>query len=281
MRLSLESIDLALGGKDILRDVSFIVEDGQFVSVLGESGAGKSTTLKVIAGIIPQDSGRVLFDGACVDDVPTHERNTTTVFQDIRLFPHMDVSQNVAFPLRMRKVAKAERREVVERMLDAVQLKGMEHRRPAELSGGQQQRVALARALAGRPRAVLLDEPFSGLDEQLRGEMRQLVSRLHAEFSMTSLMVTHDPDEALVMSDRIIYMSDGRVIQQGTPAELLLEPTNETVRAAFDISSSIEGAVHNGAFVSGKLTVPAPDMTAGPAVLVRVTGRKPFIHPLV
>lgn len=281
MRLSLESIDLALGGKDILRDVSFIVEDGQFVSVLGESGAGKSTTLKVIAGIIPQDSGRVLFDGACVDDVPTHERNTTTVFQDIRLFPHMDVSQNVAFPLRMRKVAKAERREVVERMLDAVQLKGMEHRRPAELSGGQQQRVALARALAGRPRAVLLDEPFSGLDEQLRGEMRQLVSRLHAEFSMTSLMVTHDPDEALVMSDRIIYMSDGRVIQQGTPAELLLEPTNETVRAAFDISSSIEGAVHDGAFVSGKLTVPAPDMTAGPAVLVRVTGRKPFIHPLV
>lgn len=281
MRLSLESIDLALGGKDILRDVSFIVEDGQFVSVLGESGAGKSTTLKVIAGIIPQDSGRVLFDGACVDDVPTHERNTTTVFQDIRLFPHMDVSQNVAFPLRMRKVAKAERQGVVERMLEAVQLKGMEHRRPAELSGGQQQRVALARALAGRPRAVLLDEPFSGLDEQLRGEMRQLVSRLHAEFSMTSLMVTHDPDEALVMSDRIIYMSDGRVIQQGTPAELLLEPTNETVRAAFDISSSIEGAVHDGAFVSGKLTVPAPDMTAGPAVLVRVTGRKPFIHPLV
>lgn len=280
MRLSLESIDLALGGKDILRDVSFIVEDGQFVSVLGESGAGKSTTLKVIAGIIPQDSGRVLFDGACVDDVPTHERNTTTVFQDIRLFPHMDVAQNVAFPLRMRKVAKAERQGVVERMLEAVQLKGMEHRRPAELSGGQQQRVALARALAGRPRAVLLDEPFSGLDEQLRGEMRQLVSRLHAEFSMTSLMVTHDPDEALVMSDRIIYMSDGRVIQQGTPAELLLEPTNETVRAAFDISSSIEGAVHDGAFVSGKLTVPAPDMTAGPAVLVRVTGRKPFIHPL-
>lgn len=280
MKLTLEHINLRLGEKDVLQDVGFTVEDGQFVSVLGESGAGKSTTLKVIAGLIPQDSGRVLFDGACVDDVPTHKRNTATVFQDIRLFPHIDVLQNVAFPLKMRKVAKAERLEVARRMLEAVQLESMGKRRPSELSGGQQQRVALARALAAQPRALLLDEPFSGLDEQLREEMRRLVSRLHAEFAMTSIMVTHDPDEALVMSDWIIYMSDGRVVQQGTPADLLLESCDETVRSAFDMPSSIEGTVSQGVFTSGKLAIPAPDEQDGPAVLVRVSGHAPFVHRL-
>lgn len=280
MQLTLEHIDLTLKGKKILDDVGFEVADGQFVSILGESGAGKSTTLKVIAGILPQDSGQVLFDGVCVDDIPTHKRNTATVFQDIRLFPHMDVQQNIAFPLKMRKASKTERVETADRMLDAVQLEGMGGRRPSELSGGQQQRVALARALAAHPRALLLDEPFSGLDEQLRAEMRQLVSQLHREFSMTSLMVTHDPDEALVMSDRIIYMNDGCVIQHGTPAELLLHPASPLVRAAFNDSSSIEGTVAQGQFTSGKLTVPAPDVPDGPAVLVRVPDREPFVHPL-
>ncbi len=280
MRLTLEHIDLALDGKEILSDVGFEVEDGQFVSILGESGAGKSTTLKVIAGLLPQDSGRVLFDDECIDDMPTHERNTATVFQDIRLFPHMDVEQNVAFPLKMRRVGRDERHQVAEYLLKAVQLEGMGRRRSFELSGGQQQRVALARALAARPRALLLDEPFSGLDEQLRAEMRQLVSRLHEEFAMTSLMVTHDPDEALVMSDRIVFMNDGRVVQHGTPAELLLTPASPAVKAAFDDASSIEGTVEKGIFSSGKLHIPAPDVSDGAAVLVRVPGRDPFIHPL-
>lgn len=280
MQLNLENINLKLGNKDILRDVSFSVENGQFVSVLGESGAGKSTTLKVIAGLIPQDSGRVLFDGRCVDDVPTHKRDTATVFQDIRLFPNMDVMQNVAFPLKMRKVSKAQRMQTAEEMLAAVQLEGMGDRRPSELSGGQQQRVALARALAAQPRALLLDEPFSGLDEQLRFEMRELVSKLHSEFSMTSLMVTHDPDEALVMSDSIIYMSDGCVIQQATPSELLLNPAADVVLTAFDTPSSIEGMVEGGIFTSGKLRIPAHDVVDGPAVFVRVPERESFVHPL-
>lgn len=280
MQLTLEHIDLAFKDKRILRDVGFEVADGQFVSVLGESGAGKSTTLKVIAGLVPQDSGRVLFDGACVDDVPTHKRNTATVFQDIRLFPHMSVRQNIEFPLKMRGVARSKRAETADRMLAAVQLESMGDRRPYELSGGQQQRVALARALAAQPRVLLLDEPFSGLDEQLRAEMRQLVSRLHAEFHMTSLMVTHDPDEALVMSDRIVYMSGGRVVQHGMPADLLLHPADSTVRAAFNDSSSIEGAVADGAFTSGKLVVPAPEAPDGPAVFVRVPDREPFVYPL-
>lgn len=297
MQLTLENIDLKLGGKDILHDVSFNVQDGRFVSVLGESGAGKSTTLKVIAGLLPQDSGRVLFSGACVDDMPTHKRNTAIVFQDIRLFPNMDVRQNVAFPLKMRKVARAERLATAERMLAAVQLEGFGARRTYELSGGQQQRVAVARALAAKPDALLLDEPFSGLDEQLRAEMRQLVSRLHEEFGMTSLMVTHDADEALTMSDRIIYMSDGRVVQEGAPADLLLHPASDVVRAAFNDASSIEGRVESGIFTSGKLNVPVAELGAtsrldatsshegetipdGPAVLVRVPDRTPFVHPL-
>ncbi len=280
MQVALERIDLELGGKRILRDVSFAVALGRCVCILGGSGAGKSTTLKVIAGLVPQDAGRVLFDGACVDDVPTHRRNTAIVFQDIRLFPNMDVRQNVAFPCKMRKMPKAERLATADAMLEAVQLAGFGDRRTYELSGGQQQRVAVARALAAHPRALLLDEPFSGLDEQLRDEMRKLVSRLHAEFGMTSLMVTHDPDEALVMSDVIVYMSEGRVVQTGSPAELLLHPADDVVRAAFDNSSSIEGVVDDGCFTSGKLVVPADDVPRGPAVLVRLAGRAPFVHAL-
>lgn len=280
MQLTLEHINLAFRDKRVLRDVGFEVDDGQFVSVLGESGAGKSTTLKVIAGLVPQDSGRVLFDGACIDDVPTHKRNTATVFQDIRLFPHMSVRQNIEFPLKMRGVARLERTKTADRMLAAVQLEGMGDRHPHELSGGQQQRVALARALAAQPRVLLLDEPFSGLDEQLRAEMRQLVSQLHSEFHMTSLMVTHDPDEALVMSDQIVYMNDGCVVQHGAPSDLLLHPVEPTVRAAFNDSSSIEGKVTSEVFTSGKLVVPAPESPDGPAVLVRVPDRDPFVYPL-
>ncbi len=280
MRVDLEHINLVLNGKLILDDVSITVKDGQLTSILGASGAGKSTTLKIIAGLLPQDSGRVLFDGKCVDDIPTHKRNTATVFQDIRLFPNMDVLQNVAFPLKMRGVAKRERSAKANELLAAVALEGYGSRRVYELSGGQQQRVAVARALAARPKALLLDEPFSGLDEQLRLEMRMLVLRLHEEFAATSLMVTHDPDEALTMSDQIIYMNNGRVVQAGSAADLLLHPANETVRAAFNDSSSIEGVVANEVFTSGKLSVPAPGILDGDAVFVRVPGRKPFIHSL-
>lgn len=280
MELSLENITLSLGGKTILDDVSFTIGDGRFTSILGESGAGKSTTLKVISGLLPQDSGRVLFDGTCVDDVPTHKRDVAIVFQDIRLFPNMDVAQNVAFPLKMRKVGKAERMKVAEEMLVAVHLEGFGNRRTYELSGGQQQRVALARALAAKPRALLLDEPFSGLDEQLREDMRRLVSSLHEQFNMTSLMVTHDPDEALTMSDSIIFMNEGRLVQKGSPCEMLLDPSHETVETCFGDSAAIEGEVLGGRFISGKLDIPAQGTPDGPAVLVRVPDREPFVHSL-
>lgn len=280
MHLALDHITLTLGAKRILDDISFEVHDGEFVSVLGESGAGKSTTLKVIAGIIYQDEGRVLFDGQAIDDEPAHKRGCAIVFQDIRLFPNMNVRDNVAFSLKMQHVGKQERYRIADEMLEAVQLAGMGDRRTHELSGGQQQRVALARALAGKPRAVLLDEPFSGLDEQLRDDMRRLVLDLHERFGMTTLMVTHDPDEALVMSDRIVYFSEGRLLQEGAPADILLHPAHEAVSACFGDTSAIRGAVRNGVFETGKLRVDAPAVPDGDAVLVRVKDGGVFVHAL-
>lgn len=280
MHLALDHITLTLGGKRILDDISFEVHDGEFVSVLGESGAGKSTTLKVIAGIIYQDEGRVLFDGQAIDDEPAHKRGCAIVFQDIRLFPNMNVRDNVAFSLKMQHVGKQERYRIADEMLEAVQLAGMGDRRTHELSGGQQQRVALARALAGKPRAMLLDEPFSGLDEQLRDDMRRLVLDLHERFGMTTLMVTHDPDEALVMSDRIVYFSEGRLLQEGAPVDILLHPAHEAVSACFGDTSAIRGAVRNGVFETGKLRVDAPAVPDGDAVLVRVKDGGVFVHAL-
>lgn len=278
MHLSLDGIGLSLGGKSILDDVSFSVSNGEFVSLLGKSGAGKSTILKIVSGLMPQDCGTVSFDGEIVDDLPSHKRRAAIVFQDIRLFPNMSVRDNVAFALKMQGASKPQRHREAEELLRAVRLEGMGDRRTNQLSGGQQQRVALARALAGKPRVLLLDEPFSGLDEQLRDEMRALVLELHRRFDMTSVMVTHDAQEALVMSDRVIYVSEGRVLQDAPPSEVLLAPANETVEGCFRGSSAIEGTVSDGTFRAGRLAIPAPDVSDGAAVLVCVAGCAPFVH---
>lgn len=280
MHMQVEHIELERAGKRILDDVSFEVFDGEFVSILGESGAGKSTTLKVIAGLIVQDAGTVRFDGTAVDDLPTHKRSAAIVFQDFRLFPNMNVRDNVSFSLKMQGMRKAERAAEADSLLDAVRLGGLGDRRVSELSGGQQQRVALARALAGKPRALLLDEPFSGLDEQLRADMRDLVMTLHRRFNTTSVMVTHDADEALTMSDRIICMGDGRALQSATPEDLLLSPVNQQVAACFNKSSALPGTVSNGRFVAGKLDVDAQGAADGAAVLVRLEDGRMFVHQL-
>lgn len=280
MHLECEDIVLDMTGKRILDHVSLEVRDGEFVSLLGESGAGKSTTIKVIAGLIPQDGGVVRFDGEPVDDLPSYKRNTAIVFQDIRLFPNMNVRDNVAFPMKMKGDSKRARLERADELLEAVHLPGLGDRRTHELSGGQQQRVALARALAGKPKMMLLDEPFSGLDEQLRDEMRHLVLDLHGRFSMTSLMVTHDADEALTMSDRILYLSDGRLVQEGKPADLLLHPVDAGVASCFGATSAIRGTVSDGVFTVGKLIVSAEGVEDGPAVLVRVGDEGLFVHSL-
>ncbi len=278
MHIELDRVGVAGTGAPRLADVCLEVPDGAFVSVLGPSGAGKSTLLGVVSGLVAQDAGTVRFDGEPVDGAPAHRRGVAMVFQDARLFPNMSVLDNVAFPLKARGVGRMQRRERAARMLADVQLDGFGARRTHELSGGQRQRVALARALVAGPRAVLLDEPFSGLDESLRDGMRRLVLDLHERLGTTTLMVTHDPFEALAMSDRVVYLARGRVLQADEPGRLLVHPATPEVADGLGGTRALEGAVDGGAFVRGKLRVDAPDVPDGPAVLLRTRDGSLSVH---
>ena len=272
MELDVRHIDLSMGegkrARTVLGDVSFSVPDGAFCSLLGESGAGKSTILKVIAGILLQDGGSVLFDGAPVDGLPAHRRGIGFVFQDVRLFPHMTVEENVAYPLRMAGVGKRERLARAGELLERVQLPGFGPRRVQTLSGGQAQRVALARALAAAHAALLLDEPFSGLDESLRDDMRSLLLRLHREDGLTVLMVTHDANEAIMMSNRIVALDGGHISQIGTPEELYRRPATAKIAACFGDCSVLKGCVESERFILDGIVLPALGIGDGPAVAV-------------
>jgi putative spermidine/putrescine transport system ATP-binding protein len=270
MQIEVGHLSLALGGNQVLDDVSFSVPDGAFACVLGESGAGKSTVLRVIEGLAVQDAGFVTLGGQPADGLPTARRGVAMVFQDSRLFPNMSVAENVCYPLRVRGVRAAERRARADELLREVQLPGYGDRRTNALSGGQRQRVALARALCGEPGAILLDEPFSGLDVSLRQDMRDLVLGLHQKFGTTMLMVTHDPLEALTMSDEVVVLSRGRLVQVGTPADILLRPASAAVGRSFPATCVLEGHVQEGVFASGKLRVPCEEgVSDGPALLLR------------
>lgn len=224
VRLSLEGVRVVLGGSEILHGVSMDVAPGEFVTLLGPSGSGKTTTLNVVAGLVETSGGHVRFDGAPVEGRPAHDRDIGLVFQNYALFPHMTVGENVAFPLVTRKVARAERRVVVERMLELVHLPGMVDRPVRSLSGGQQQRVALARALAPSPSVLLLDEPMAALDKQLREAMQLEVKAIQSQVGVTTVSVTHDQTEALTMSDRVAIMRDGVIEQLDTPEALYRRP---------------------------------------------------------
>ena len=279
MRIDFDHICLAIKGTQLLRDVTLSVPNRAFVSILGESGAGKTTLLRVANGLAVQDEGHVLFDGAAVDDLPANKRDVSMVFQDARLFPNMSVLDNVAFPLKVRGMGKEERRAQAQRMLENVQLTGLGARRTHEISGGQRQRVALARALVANPRAVLMDEPFSALDESLREDMRALVLSLHESLDLTVLMVTHDPVEAITMSDQVVCMAHGAIEQVGTGADILLRPAAESVRNIFKDTVAIEGRVEDGEFCARKLRVPAT-IEDGPALLVRTRAGVTTVKPL-
>ena len=279
MRIDFDHICLAVKGTPLLRDVTLSVPDRTFVSILGESGAGKTTLLRVANGLAVHDKGHVLFDGAAVDDLPANKRGVSMVFQDARLFPNMSVLDNVAFPLKVRGMGKEERHAQAQRMLENVQLAGLGARRTHEISGGQRQRVALARALVANPRAVLMDEPFSALDESLREDMRALVLSLHESLDLTILMVTHDPVEAITMSDKVVCMAHGTIEQVGTGAEILLRPAAESVRNIFKDTVAIEGHVESGEFSARKLHVPAT-IADGPALLVRTRAGATAVKPL-
>lgn len=250
MELSLQDISVELSGNKILKSINLTVQEGDFVSLLGASGCGKSTLLKTIAGIIPQSGGSVLLGGKCADRLPAHKRGTVIVFQDFRLFPHMNAAENISFPMKMRGVSKREYSRAASELLTKVQLEGFEKRMPHEMSGGQIQRVALARALAARPNVLLLDEPFSSLDVNLRKDMRSLVLKLHREFKITTVLVTHDRHEALTMSNKIALMMDGRVLQYDTPENMFNSPENRQVAEYFGEAAYLDGVVENCVFKS-------------------------------
>lgn len=263
VELKLEALCVSLNGKEILRGVDLRVPAGALVSLLGPSGCGKSTLLKSVAGLLPAQSGVIRIDGTPLDGVPPEKRGTVIVFQELRLFPNMTAAGNIAFALRLRKTGKREQAQAVERLLASVRLEGMGKRKIWQMSGGQQQRVALARAIAARPRVLLLDEPFSSLDEGLRAEMRALVLELHREYGMTTVLVTHDKSEALYMSDQIALMIEGQIVQYGTPETLYSSPADKRAADYFGGCSYIPGNVREGIYTCPFFSCPAAECRDG------------------
>jgi len=285
--IEIHNLNKSYGGVTALSDVSLSLPAGEFVTLLGPSGSGKTTTLNTIAGFLQPDSGHVLMDGQPIELVPPHKRNIGMVFQNYALFPHMTVSNNVAFPLKRRKTAKAEIRERVARSLELVGLTDMGSRYPRELSGGQQQRVALARALVFEPRVLLMDEPLGALDRRLRASLQLEFKRIHRELGITFVYVTHDQDEALVMSDRIAVFNNGGVEQVGTATELYERPKTLFVAEFLGDSNVLPGVVTDtavGRMLRGdgydlKLPSSGPALPAGSCGVVTVRPERLQVQP--
>ncbi|WP_018099238.1 ABC transporter ATP-binding protein [Sinorhizobium meliloti] len=258
-KLKVQSISKRFGQVIALKDVSFSLRQGEFLTMLGPSGSGKTTTLRAIAGFNPPDTGSIRLAETDVAKLPPNKRNIGMVFQDYALFPHLSIAQNVGFPLEARGVQRAERKRLVDEMIGVVGLAGMEGRMPRQLSGGQQQRVALARALVFKPELVLLDEPLAALDKKLRMSMQLEILRITRQVGATVISVTHDQEEALVMSDRIALFSKGELAQIGKPEELYRGPKSRFVADFIGEANLIEGNVENA---SGKLCFSGPGFVA-------------------
>jgi putative spermidine/putrescine transport system ATP-binding protein len=241
--LDIRSITKRYGDTPAVDAVSLDIRAGEFVTLLGASGSGKTTLLRIIAGFADADEGSLLVDGQELRSVPVHRRDIGMVFQNYALFPHLNVEQNIAYPLRMRGVSVAERRRRVTEALEAVHLPSFARRRITELSGGQQQRVALARAIVSRPRLLLMDEPLGALDRNLRDALQLEISRLSRELGLTVVNVTHDQEEALTMSDRIALLDKGRLVQFASPDDLYHRPVDDTAAAFVGESNLFRGAV--------------------------------------
>ncbi len=239
--IELKGIVKRFDDETILKSLDLSIKDGEFVTLLGPSGCGKTTTLRIIAGFETPDEGEVLFAGKNINKVPPNKRNINTVFQRYALFPHLNVKDNIAFGLKLRKTPQSEIERKVEEMLELVNLKGFGSRSTASLSGGQQQRVAIARAIVNEPKVLLLDEPLGALDLKLRKEMQIELKKLHERLDMTFLYVTHDQEEALTMSDTVVVMNHGEILQKGTPIDIYNEPANAFVADFIGESNIIPG----------------------------------------
>lgn len=262
--LRLESVGKRFGEHTVLASISLDVEQGEFLTLLGESGSGKTTLLRILAGFEEATGGRVLLDGQRLDTIPPHKRPIHTVFQSYALFPHMSVFDNVAYGLRVRGCARNEMTARVEEALEKVRMAGFAKHFPRQISGGQKQRVALARALVNRPRLLLLDEPLSALDANLRLEMQRELKSLQREVGITFIFVTHDQSEALAISDRVVLLRGGKVEQCGTPRAIYSTPRTAYAAAFLGKSNLIPGVVRQGMADCGAFSVPVP-LADGPA----------------
>ncbi len=241
--IDLKNISVSFDGETIIDNMNLYIRDKEFITFLGPSGCGKTTTLRIIAGFQEPDSGDVVFDGKVINGVPPHKRQLNTIFQRYALFPHLNVYENIAFGLRLKKTPEKEIKEAVTEMLALVNLKGFERRNIASLSGGQQQRVAIARALVVKPRVLLLDEPLGALDLKLRKDMQVELKNIQKRLGITFIYVTHDQEEALSMSDTIVVMDSGVIQQIGTPTDIYNEPKNAFVADFIGESNIIEGVM--------------------------------------
>lgn len=251
--LELENVSKMYGDFHAVTSVNLTVYPGEFVTLLGPSGSGKTTILQMIAGFVRPSEGRIKLEGKDISNTPPNKRNLGFVFQDYALFPHMNVFQNIAYPLKIRRKSKEEIKQSVEKMLELVQLSDFAHRKPSELSGGQQQRVALARALVFEPTLILMDEPLGALDKKLREHVQMEIKRIQEITGVTIIFVTHDQEEALVMSDRIAVLNKSYLVQIGSPQELYETPVNYFVADFIGQNNFLKGTVTK--IENGKMTV--------------------------
>jgi len=241
--IELKGISKSYDGEKVLDSMNLYIRDGEFITLLGPSGCGKTTTLRIIGGFETADEGNLYFDGTEISGVPAHKRNINTVFQKYALFPHLNVYENIAFPLRLKKYSEAEIENRVTEMLKMVALSGFENKSVSTLSGGQQQRVAIARALISHPKVLLLDEPLGALDLKLRKDMQNELKSIQQSIGITFIYVTHDQEEALSMSDTVVVMADGEIQQIGTPTDIYNEPKNAFVADFIGESNIIDGVM--------------------------------------
>ncbi|MCZ2292604.1 MAG: ABC transporter ATP-binding protein [Burkholderiales bacterium] len=265
-RITLENISKRYGDTAVIDSLSLTIEHGEFFTLLGPSGCGKTTLLRTIAGFIVPDGGRLLLDDEDITRLPAHKRGTGMVFQDYALFPDKSVFDNVAYGLRVRKLAAREIQARVGQMLERMGLEGLATRQPAELSGGQRQRVALARALVIEPRVLLMDEPLSNLDAKLRIQMRDVIRQLQRELRITAVFVTHDQEEALSMSDRIALLRQGRIDQLDTPAALYTRPATAYAADFIGAANLIRVLARPGALGQARLELPGAVIAAPQAI---------------